>query len=284
MTTNSSEKKQYIQDIGPRVEYVGKQLRMTKGSWLEPTGAIVFWDDFLGDTLSTDRWLATVTEGTDPVTTAVTYANSAAAGDPTAGHGGWAKATLGSSTTDASSAELGVGADGAPTSGFVAAQIGNGMLVFETNITLPVITEARVNVGLSEDCTFGTALAASITDAAFTTGSTAGALWIFDTYATTDVYYGLTVSGTTDSATDTITCAVGTAPVANTAHVLRIEMDSTGASFFYRDGNFVGRQVSADVTLLPADVLAPYIAISSDTTDATDISMECDYVFAAAPR
>ena len=264
-----------VNDRSFYIENLNKPIRMSGSSWVEQTGAAVFFDDFLGDTLDSNKWLATNTDGTD--TTGSAFAIAVAAGDPVAGHGGWIVGTPG--TNSDSAEELGFGADGAPASGFACGSADNGMLVFETRITLPVITNIRVNAGFSDDPTEGAALAMSLNATTFTTNDTDGTMWVFDTTATTDVFYGLGVAGGTDSATDSLTCVVGAAPVAETAMVLRIELDESCNAYFYQDGGYVGLQALANTS---TTVLTPYLAVGNLGTDAG--ALEADYVLAACAR
>lgn len=278
-----------INDRGLYVEYRDKPIRGVGASFFEELGATTFFDDFIGDTLNTDLWLLTKTDGTDAATTGATFAIAAAAGDPSAGHGGWASASPDQSTDTATSVEMGIGADGAPVSGFKATRAGgadgSGVLAFTTALTLPVITNIRVNAGLTDDPTEGAVLAASLATTTWTTTATDMALWVFDTAATTDVFYGQTSSGTTDG-----TAVASSAPVAATAVVLRIEMDSLGNANFYRGASaaalaYVGTVVNGDATGgLHTSLLTPYIGISNAINATDGISVEVDYVRVSSAR
>src|SRR3989337_43243 len=73
----------YIKDRGVRgITYTDRVIKTQGAAWLEPTGGIVLFDDFLGDTLNTNTWVATETA------TGVAWAVSSTAGDPVAAHGG----------------------------------------------------------------------------------------------------------------------------------------------------------------------------------------------------
>ncbi len=268
-------------DRGFYEEYVDKTVRTSGAAWWEPNGAAVFFDDFLGDTLASDNWLATNTDGTD--TTGSAFAITAAAGDPVAAHGGWISATPG--TNSDSAEELGFGADNTPASGFKAARAGNGLLVFETRITCPVITNTRIIAGLSDDPTEGAGVAMSISSDTITTNNANGSVFVFDTGATTDVFYGISVGGDSDSATGAVYSTVGIAPTASTAMVLRIEMDSAGTSHYYQNGTYYGTLAALDSTAsdaLAAALLTPYLAVGSLGTDGA--ALEADYVFVACAR
>lgn len=253
------------------IEATDKAVRLGGASWVEPTGAVVLWDDFVGDTLNTDAWIATDTAAAGLGSSA--FAISSTAGDPVAAHGGWISGTC--SDNDSGSTEIGSMA--ATTVGnFRPDRAGNGLLVFETRITLPAITTIRVNAGLTDDEAEANAvLAMSLSGTTWTTTATDAALWVFDTAATTDVFYGQTVDSDADG-----TAVTGTAPVAATALRLRIEIGPTGSVYFYRDGNYVGSETAVGVTeTVP---LIPYLGVANE--GAANKVLEADYVLTACAR
>ena len=257
-----------LADRGDRFEIQDKALRLRGASWVEPGGAAVFFDDFLYDTLSVD-WLAT------QVATGTAWAVSAAAGDPVTGHGGWITAIT--DNVDASSNELGFGADGAPAAGFKAERAGNGMLVFEARISKPTaITTTWVNVGLSDDPTEGVALAMSLTTTTWTTTATDAAIWgLYSTATDNDNFILQTVDSNVDGTHVPSTIAAA----ADTATRLRIEVDDAGVVYGFQDDKFMG-QVA--VGLSPDVLLTPYIGIGGTTTTST--ALEVDYVLVACAR
>lgn len=242
--------------------------RITANKGLDQTRApfVRLWDDFVGDTLNTDLWVATQTGA------GTAWAVSSTAGDPVAAHGGWISATT--EAIDAAANELGSMA--ATTVGnFRADRARNdSLLVFEASLSLPVITTIIVNAGFTDDETEGAALAMSLSGTTWTTTATDAALWVFDTNATTDVFNGQTVDTDVDG-----THVAGIAPVAATATVLRIEIDNTGQAYFYQDGVNRGTVTAGVTETVP---LIPYVAVGSTTTTA--VSLEADYVLAACPR
>lgn len=269
----------YVKDRGIRgLQHTDKTLKMGGASWVEPTGGVVFFDDFLGDTLATDHWLSTVTDGTDTTGTGFTINASAGA---VAGHGGWVRATQVAPTDANSAAELGFGANGTPASGFRSDRAGNGMLVFESRVSLPTATEIRVNVGLSDDATEGLGLAASLATATFTTNATDAHLWLFDTAATTDVFQGISVSGGTDSS-GSIAGATGQ-PTAATAYRLRIEVDASANSYWYIDDVYKGVQV-ADNASASTILLTPYLGLEIASSATGGLSFDVDYVLVGCGR
>jgi len=260
----------YGTDRGVRgVTYNDRVIKTRGAAWLEPTGGIVLFDDFLGDTLNTNTWVATETA------TGVAWAVSSTAGDPVAAHGGWVSAQT--DNVDAAAEELACMA--ATTVGnFRPDRAGNGLLVFEARVSIPTALTARFfNVGLTDDETEGAALAMSITTATWTTTATDAALWVFDSTATdNDNWLGQTV----DSGSDGTHIASTVATAADTAQVLRIEIDSAGGCYFYEGGAFMGVETAIGVTeTVP---LIPYVAAGSTATTAVDF--ECDYVYTACAR
>lgn len=268
MATSTFQFAGEVKDRGNREEYTDKPIRMRGASWVEPGGAAVFFDDFIYDTLSAD-WLAT------QVATGTGWAVSATAGDPVAGHGGWVSAIT--DNVDASSNELGIGADGGPLGGFKAQRAGNGMLVFEASVSIPTALTAKwVNVGLNDDPTEGTALAASLTTTTWTTGSTDCALWGYFSTATDDTHW---LGQTVDSGTDGTHIVSPAVAAFDTAVRLRIELDDLGRAYFYQNDVFAGlvnTGVSEDV------ILTPYLGVAGTTT--TSATLEADYVLVACAR
>ena len=253
---------------GDREEYTDLPIRLRGASWIEPGGAAVFFDDFLYDTLSVD-WLAT------QVATGTPWAVSATAGDPVAGHGGWIAGTT--DNVDASSLELGFGADGAPAAGFKAERAGNGLLVFEARISKPTaLTTTWVNVGLTDDPTEGVALAMSLTTTTWTTTATDAAIWgLYSTATDNDNFILQTVDSNADGTHVPSTIAAA----ADTATRLRIEVDVAGVVYGYQNDQFQG-QVAVGVS--PDVILTPYLGVGGTTTTST--ALEADYVLVACGR
>ncbi len=255
-------------DRGRYVEFVDKQLRMGRGAWVEPTGGIVFFDDFLGDTLNTDPWIA------------VAVASSTAFAISTTDiHGGWIVGATEAAATAAT--EIAMDVSTSNKGNFRADQITNGgLMVMEARLKLGTITTALAVVGFSDDENEGAALAASLSGTTFTTTATDGAWWVYDTDSTADVWFGHAVDSDVDDTGSGALAIAGAAPVAATAEVLRVEVDAVGFSHFYQNGTYKGSAVAAacgpDVGLLP------YIGLASQST--VSLNMSVDYVMAASPR
>lgn len=256
-------------------EVSDRPIKMSGASWLEQTGAAVLYDDFVGDTLNTNLWLATETA------TGVPWAISATAGDPVAGHGGWASAQT--DNVDAGAEEL-AAASSATVGQWRADRAGNGLLVFQTRLTIPTALTARwINAGFTDDPTEGTNLAASITTTTWTTTTTDAALAVFCSTATANTTF---LFQTVDSDTDGTHVASAVAAAANTATVIRIEIDSAGGCYFYQSDGATARPafqgVETAIGVSPDVLLCPYIALGSTTTTAADL--EVDYVVVGCAR
>src|SRR3990172_4681177 len=197
----------YIKDRGVRgITYTDRVIKTQGAAWLEPTGGIVLFDDFLGDTLNTNTWVAT------EVATGVAWAISSTAGDPVAAHGGWVACET--DNVDAASEELASMA--ATTVGnFRPDRAGNGLLVFEARVSIPTaLTNRYYNVGLTDDETEGVTLAFSIATATWTTTATDAALWVFSSAATdNDNWLGQTVDSNSDGTHIASTVEIGRAHV-----------------------------------------------------------------------
>lgn len=250
------------------LRHTDKPIGLHGASWVEPTGAVVLFDDFLQDTLEADHWDAVslqATGGTD-------FAISTTAGDPVAGHGGWVAGTTGTGDNDAE-ALFGQLA-------WKAGRAGNGMLVYEAAISLPSVAGVGFSVGLTDARTESAALFA-LSGTTWTTTPTDAVAWAFDTDATTDVANGIGVKADVDTA-----AVAGVIPVATTFERYRIEIDSTGRAYFFQ-GSGVGVQPSLVGTVADAVtttvLLAPYIEVSCKAGGAAK-SLECDYILTACAR
>jgi hypothetical protein len=233
---------------------------------------ITYFEDFLGDTIDlTARGLTVTNTGTP----GATFDISTAAGDPVAGHGGWAAGTT--EAIDASAIEVAVMGNTAAGQ-FRADRATSGRpLVFEARVSIPTALTARImNVGFSDDETEGAAMAMSLSTATWTTTASDAALWTYSSLATDDDNW---IGQTVDTDVDGTHLASGIAAVADTATVLRVELDSAGVAFFHQDGEMQGA-VAAGVTETVG--LIPYVAWGSTTTTA--VPFEIDYIFATVPR
>ena len=219
---------------------------------------VQLFDDFLGDVIA-DQWSAA--KGTDAQGVVATI-NAGAIG-------GTVRVTSGDTAVVAESVSILTHA--------LNWKASNGGLVFEARI-IPVTSVADVAyfVGFT-DVLATTTLEEpiSLSGTTFTTNASDAVGFVYDTAATTDVWYGKGVKADTDSATLTTTSA----PVAGTAQVLRIEVSSAGAATFYIDGTKVG--VLADA-VTATTALTPVVSVMARTTTIKPIDV--DYVFVEADR
>lgn len=219
---------------------------------------IRLFDDFLGDVIA-DQWSAAV--GNDAQAVIATI-NAGAVG-------GTVRLTTGDTTTVSESASV-------LTHG-LNWKASNGGLVFEARVT-PVSSVADVAyfVGLTDVLATSTLeIPVTLSGTTFTTNATDAVGFVYDTAATTDVWYGKGVKNDTDSAT--LTTAV--APAAGTAVVLRVEVNADGDATFYINGTKLGTiedAVTASVALTPV--------ISAMARTTTSKSIDVDYVYVEADR
>lgn len=223
---------------------------------IENTAKVTLFDDFLGDVIA-DQWSAAKGSDGQAVIAAI---NSQASGA--------VRLTAGDTTTVAEScSSLTHGLNWVPA---------NGGLVFEAKVT-PVSSVANVAyfIGFS-DVLATTTLEEPITlsTTTFTANAADAVGFVFDTAATTDVFYAVGVAATV------VTAGVATsAPVADTAVTLRVEVSTAGQATFYRNGALVGT-IAAAVTA--ATALTPIVEVMARTTTAKAIDV--DYIYVSQTR
>lgn len=217
---------------------------------------VALFDDFLGDVIA-DQWSAA--KGTDPQAVIATIQMAAS---------GTVRLTSGDTTVVAESCS-------SLTHG-LNWKAANGGLVFEAKVTpVSAVTTVQYFVGLTDT------LATTTLEQPFTlSGTTFTAVaddavgFVFDTDATTDVWYAIGVKATTKTAA--ITCA---APTADTAQTFRIEIDTSGTATFYVDGVSVGSKADAVTTSV---ALTPVVEVMARTT--TSRSIDVDYIYCGQTR
>jgi hypothetical protein len=221
--------------------------------------AVTHFDDFLGDVIA-DEWSAA--EGNDDLAVIATV---------TPDIGGWIRMTTGDTTTVSESAQV-------LTSG-LNWQASNGGLFVEARIR-PLTSVANVYyfVGFTDVLATTTLeLPATLSTTTITYVADNACGWLFDTSATTDVFYGVGVKATSGIAF--ANAVVGTAPVADTATVLRVELSSAGTATFIRDGVTIGTLENA---ITATTDITPVIAAMARTT--TSKSLDVDYVWTQMDR
>lgn len=232
-----------------------KSTTVTKlGTVLNGSTYARLFDDFLGDAVDS-RWSAAQgTDGQGAIAAVVAGASSGAV-----------RLTSGDTVTVAESLS-------SLTHG-LNWKAANGGLVFEAKVT-PVssvasvayfigLTDTLATTTLEEPATLATATITYVADDAVG--------FLFDTGATTDVFYGVAVKATTGTAF--ANAVVGAAPVAGTAITFRIELDTTGAASFYVNGSLLGT-IAAAVTTTVA--LTPIVSVMTRTTATKAIDV--DYI------
>jgi hypothetical protein len=221
--------------------------------------SVTLFDDFLGDLID-DAWSAA--EGNDAQAVIATIQ---------ADIGGWIRMTTGDSVTLSESGQV-------LTHG-LNWQASNGGLVMEARIRpLSSVADVSYFIGFTDTLATTTLeLPATLSTATITYTADNACGWLFDTDATTDVFYGVGVKATTGIAF--ASAVVGTAPVAGTATVLRVEVDSSGTASFYRDGTLVGSLANA---ITATTDVTPVISAMTRTT--TSKSLDVDYVMVQMNR
>jgi hypothetical protein len=220
---------------------------------------VTLFDDFLGDVIA-DQWSAA--EGNDDLAVIATI---------TPDIGGWVRQTTGNTTVVAESAVV-------LTQG-LNWQASNGGLVMEARIRpLTSVADVAYFIGFT-DVLATTTLEqpATLSTATITYVADNACGWLYDTAATTDVFYGVGVKATTGIAF--ASAVVGTAPVADTATVLRVEVDSSGTASYYRDGVLIGSLANA---ITATTDITPVISVMARTTSAK--SLDVDYVLVQMNR
>jgi hypothetical protein len=221
--------------------------------------AVTHFDDFLGDVIAAE-WSAA--EGNDAEAVISTI---------TPDIGGWIRMTTGDSTTVSESAQV-------LTSG-LNWQCSNGGLFMEARIRpLTSVADVYYFIGFTDVLATTTLeLPLTLATTTFTAVADNCVGWVYDTAATTDVFYGAGVKATT--ATVFASAVVGTAPVADTATVLRVELSSAGAATFIRDGVTIGTLSNA---ITATTDITPVVAAMARTT--TSKSLDVDYVWTQMDR
>ena len=217
---------------------------------------VTLFDDFLGDVLE-DGWSAA--EGNDAQAIIATINSQV---------GGWVRMTTGDTATLSESGQ-------ALTHG-LNWKAASGNLVFEARVK-PVSSVADVAYFIGfHDSLATTALEEPVTLSTTTFTATADDAigFVYDTAATTDVFYAIGVKATTKTAATALA-----APVADTVVTLRIEVDTAGTAKFYVNGA-LGATIANAVTTTVA--LTPIVSAMARTT--TSKSIDVDYILVQSDR
>lgn len=271
------------------LEVQDQPFKQLGSSWTEPMGSTIVFDDFIRGATVWPTTAATsapfyVTDTAAAGAGAALFAGDATAGAPVAGHGGWLRGTV--SNAAAGAEEFGTSALFRPS------RAGNGVLVFQTRVSLPSVTAVNMSTGLVAVATVGDGTAMNISGTTvLVTTSANGACFLMDTRGSTEAgkFIGVSVDNNVDSAASTAVAAIGDLAVLATSYVLRIEMDAVGNAYFYQGvadlpstAQFKGMQSAAGSTL-KATLLAAYVGVDNAGA-AANKSIDVDYIFAAGAR
>lgn len=182
--------------------------------------------------------------------------------------------TVGISTLTTGDADGTMANDGSQIVAALPVQAQYGGLVVEARLHInTAITDVSVNFGLTDVTTLEEPAAVGGGDA-ITTNATDCAVLVYDTGADTDEWFSVAADGGVD---DSGSGATGTAPVADTYQILRIEVESDGATIrFYIDGT-LETTMSGDVGVSP-DV-ALYATVTACSTTTTSKTVDVDYIY-----
>jgi len=227
----------------------------------------VFMDDFTGDTLDTNRWVAL--EGTDSATSDAAILAG--------GIGGVLRLTTGDAGT-------GEAADMEQLScGVFQWQASNGGLCMQARLKMSAITTCYAFVGFTDIATLEAPIVSAASVNTLTSNASDAVGFMFDTRMSTDNWWLVGVAGDTDATHQNTTYA----PVANTYETFRVELDkadagaTTSRARFYRNGRQVGTTMTGALT--SATDLTPTICVSK-TSVAASMTMDVDYVYVAMNR
>lgn len=227
----------------------------------EPQWFNRLFDDFHGDTFATGTWDAVslaATGGTD-------FAYDAAAGNPA--NSGWVAGTTGTGDNDAE-------AIFGPLNWMANRATSEFPLVFEARINLPSVLGVGSSCGLTDARTESAALF-SLATTTWTTTPDDAVAWSYDTDATTDLFRGIGVKATVDTA-----AVVGALPVLDTPLIYRIELDSVGGAYFYQNHIGIGYKAAAVTTTV---ALCPFFEVTARAGSAAKAG-ECDYILVSCAR
>jgi hypothetical protein len=153
-----------------------------------------------------------------------------------------------------------------------------GDLWFEAKVKMSQITLMSVFIGLTDQVS---ALEMPIHSAAsantITTNATDAVGFMFDTSMTADTWWLTGVVNDVDATAQN----TGTAPVADTYAIFRIELTTAGVATFYYNGTAVGTTMTA---VTPTVALTPVIAgFNRDTSNTPTLTVDWIYVSALRP-
>lgn len=229
------------------------------------TGKFVVFDDFygtwaIGDAGPADTWSTTAGSGT-ATEVATTVANSLNG-----------VVTMKTSTDD--------GANSANSTLLTGINLGwkanQGGLMMEARLKLSAITTVALFVGFTDTISTTVELPIFLAAADIDSDATNACGVGFDTDGTTKQFF----HGGVKADTDTTPAYSGSAPVADTYVVIRVEVSAAGSVQGFINGKAIGLPVANAVTVSTA--LTPCIAVSSRAAAARTLSI--DYVWVQQNR
>ena len=264
--------------------YRNKRIKFESGSWLEPFGSIVMFEDFVADHIAEDSAVLIGQSGT-----ALTAANIAVtAGPAPVGHGGWLQGK-----TDDVDGEIDEVAFPVPF--LNASRATNDPIVADFGFVIPTALTARMYFAGFGDASTGGAdddgMISITTGTTLVSGATGDATGFVYSSLATDAdgfYMGAVKSTGVGTAELSAAGSLDTVAVDNYLR-LRVEADSDGDVYFYGAEDlgtlnrnvrleFIGSQAAA----ITANVLYTPI-FSAATTTTTGVEWELDYIFGAGP-
>lgn len=229
------------------------------------TGKFVVFDDFygtwaIGDAGPADTWSSTAGSGTatEVATTVAASLNGAI--------------TMKTSSDD--------GANSANSTLLTGINLGwkanQGGLAMEARLKLSAITTVALFVGFTDTISSTVELPIFLTTTAIDSDATNACGVGFDTDGTTKQFF----HGGVKADTDTTPAYAGSAPVADTYVVIRVEVSAAGSVQGFINGKAIGLPVANAVTVSTA--LTPCIAVSSRAAAARTLTI--DYVWVQQNR
>lgn len=214
----------------------------------------------IGDAGPADTWSTTAGSGTG-TEVATTVANSLCG-----------EVTMKSSTDD--------GANSANTTLITGINLGwkanQGGLMMEARLKVDAVTAVAIFVGFTDTISTTVELPIFMNAGDIDSDATDACGVVFDTDATTDQW----VQGGVKANTDTTPVYSGSAPVAATYVIVRVEVSSAGAVQGFINGKAIGDPVANAVTVTTA--LTPCVAVSSRS--AAQRIMTIDYIWVQQNR
>jgi hypothetical protein len=234
-------------------------LDKVSGRYVDHRNKVVFFDDFLGDTLNTDSYLIP-TKGSDGQTVDFAVLSGEVGG------------AIRGTTGDDAAASYAV--NGIQLGGALQWKANQGNLELQARVKISAITDISIFVGFSDQVA-NLEEAASLSVVTFTTNASDAAGFLFDTSATTDTIRAVGVKADSDGTHVDTSLAF----VADTYRTLGIRINSSGHATYLIDDApvaYVADAVTATVAL------APYIGVCS--RGAASRTCTVDYVLVQANR